>query len=106
MTTGHSSSRIITRNLATSALHPTSLPVRSNATSGGEDVAALHAEALRNLVSQEAVVESIDVDGFTYNQLARLESCAPSDQQRTTSLQQDVMRLELGVFENSHASQG
>jgi hypothetical protein len=33
--------------------------------SGDEDVAALHAEVVRNLASQEAVVESIDVDGFT-----------------------------------------
>jgi hypothetical protein len=31
--------------------------------SGGEDITALHAEALRNLASEEATVESIDVGG-------------------------------------------
>jgi hypothetical protein len=36
---------------------------RSPPASGGEDLAALRAEALRNLASQEAAVESIDVDG-------------------------------------------
>jgi hypothetical protein len=33
--------------------------------SGGENIAALHAEALQNLASQEAAIESIDVDGST-----------------------------------------
>jgi uncharacterized protein YtpQ (UPF0354 family) len=45
--------------------HDTATAFSLTRASGGEDVAALHAEALRNLASQEAAVESIDVDGST-----------------------------------------
>jgi hypothetical protein len=45
--------------------HDTATAFSLTRASGGEDVAALHAEALRNLASQEAAVESTDVDGST-----------------------------------------
>jgi len=43
--------------------HDTAKAFSLTRANGGEDVAALHAEALRNLASQEAAVEATEVDG-------------------------------------------